>query len=82
MGEHGFQFSLWTALQSTQHSQHFQGSVEEIIERQWVAAYIIVFVAVSSDAAFHKIGFKPGADAGFLLLQPDIVKKFPKSGPL
>lgn len=83
MGEHGLKFkNMASALQRTQHSQHFQGSVGEIIRRQWVAAYIIMFVSVASDSAFHKVGFKTGADAGFLLLQPDIVKITSKFGPL
>lgn len=75
MGEHGLKFSLRTALHRTQHSHHFQGSVGEIIRKQWVAVYIIMFVYVASESAFHKIRFKIGVYAGFLLLQPDIVKK-------
>lgn len=75
VGERGFKFSPRTALQRTQHSQHLQGSNKENIRRQWVAAYVIMFVALPSDSAFHKVRFKRGADAGFLLLQPDTVKK-------
>lgn len=70
-----FNFNLQTALQRTQHSQHFQTSAEEVIRRQWVAVYIILFVTVLSESAFYKKGLKTGADSGFLLLQPDIVNK-------
>jgi len=71
----GFNFSLWTALQWTQCSQHLQSSVEGVIRRHWVAAYIILFATVPSKSAFQKKGLKTGADSGFLLLQPDIVNK-------
>lgn len=67
-----FSCSLQTALQRTQHSQRSAG---EVIRRQWVAAYIILFATVPSESAFHNRGLKTGADSGFLLLQPDIVNK-------
>lgn len=67
-----FSCSLQTALQRTQHSQSSAG---EVIRRQWVAVYIILFATVPSESAFHNRGLKTGADSGFLLLQPDIVNK-------